>query len=439
MKYLSLLLVSLGILIVACNDPINIGSDILDQENSEVSLDLLPIEAITTSEDKVISFTENVSNSLYMVGNLDDSTYGRTEATVYFSVNLIGDFVNELKDASLVDSVVLVLEYDTLGRYGADNIVHDLELLQLSEPFSNFDMTTDTLFSDSELETEATPFWSGQALINQTDSIFIGDYLQDTTGFRVSAELRIALEKEKWTDLFADQPGTIDEDLFSQIVPGFALRSSTNNSIFGVDIGANATISSSSRIIFHYRNNEGERNVYATPLGLTRHNQILHDDSGSALETDRQEMDQERLYIQPQGGAEIEIDLAALLDQEPFILNSAQIELTVVDPIDEDFRIPNLLNVTFRGESGDEFSIIDFTNITRFGGSPEEVTEDGETLTRYTMDITGHVNLILDGNVEDTKIRVIPTPRAFVPTRTRVFGPNSAESPLIVKIIKTNP
>jgi hypothetical protein len=438
MKYLSLLLVSLGIFIIACNDPINIGSEILDQENNEVTLDTLPVSAITTSEDTVISFTENVGNSVYMVGNLDDPIYGQTQATMYFNAVLLGTFQDELKDASLVDSVVMIFEYDTVGQYGQDNIVHDLELFELSEPLGEFDVLSDTLFSTSELEVVPTPRWSGQAFVNHTDSITIGDYLQDTSGLRVEAELRIPLDKEVWTDLFADQTEDIDNDLFSQIVPGFALTSSTSNSLIGINIGLNTVVSNSSRIIFYYRDDEGERNVYGIPLGPIRHNQVLHDDSGSALASDRQAIDPEILYIQPQGGAEIEVDLAALLDEEPFILNSAQIELTVVDPMDGSFRIPDLLNVTFRIE-GEEFSVVDFSNISRFDGSPEQVVEDGETLVQYTMDITGHVGLILNGDVEDTKIRIITSPRAFVPTRTRVYGPQSEVHPLVMKIIKTNP
>ena len=438
MKYCSLLLISLGMLIFACNDPIGIGSGILDEGDTDVAVDTIPITAFTAFTDSVVSLSLDSLTTLYRVGNLEDGIYGSTEAITYFNASLVGSLPSELRDEDLVDSVVLILGYDTLGRYGADGLNHDLELLQTVEPLNNFDRFSDTLFSTDEIEVESTPIWSGQAFVSHTDSLVIGDYLQDTLGQMIGPQLRIPLDVEEWTDLLASRSFPLSSSDFSELLPGFALRSSTPNSVIGLELN-NQTNLRTSRILFHYRA-DTVRRVFALPLGGIRHTQTIYDDTGSELGEERIKDDQEILYLQPQGNAEIEIDISALLDQGEFILNSGRLELTVVDPLDPTRPIPELLRATYM-QDGQEFSVIDFAtnNSVRFDGGPSQTTVNGEVAYVYTLDLSGHLNFVLDGLITDTTIRVFTSPRENIPNRTRIFGPNHPTHPLVLKAITTRP
>ena len=450
MKYPILFLISLGMLVFACSDPIDIGSEIIDPGNTNVSVDTIPITARIIQTSEVPSLVDNLVNNIYRVGNLEDDVYGTTAATSFFSATLLGSLPVELADENALDSVIMILGYDTLGRYCADNVLHDLELFQASEALNDFAFESDTLFSFEDVAVESTPIWSGQKLINHEDSLTIGDYIEDTLGQMIAAELRIALDTEDWTTLFASQTDSITQDLFSQIVPGFSLESSTQNSMIGLSL-ANAFDSGLSRLFFYYREQDTIRRIFGVPLGDFRHTQTIHNDTGSELATARATDEPDLLYLQPQGDAEIEIDLSEIFNQDPFILNSAKLELTVADPVDIDKPVPESLLATIMAD-GVEFPVIDFTfnNLSRFGGIPERrILDNGESVFVYTLDITGHINLLLDGVFEDMTLRISPSAAAFslpltesrasIPNRTRIFGPNHPTHPLLLKIITTRP
>jgi len=433
MKYISLLLVSIWILIIACNDPIGIGSDVLDQESANVLLETIPITATTVTEDSLISFYSGGS-STSMVGNLDDAAYGRTEATAYFNATFIGLFPEDLKDINQIDSVVMIFGYDTLGRYAQENIIHDLELYRLATPFSDLDPEIDTLYTFDELEIESTPIWSGQKLISYQDSVTVESYVGDTT-LLIRPMLRIPLDATEWADLFASED-TITSDRFRQIVPGFALKSTTENSVIGLNLNYDGSTSSPSSILFHHKLDTVKR-ITPVPLGARRHNQVIHDNSGSELASVIGVENSDVLFLQPQGGAELEIDLSAILLEDPFVMNSARLELTVVEPLNaEGYPVPTLIAATHE-EDGTTFNLTDFapSNRARYGGTPI----DGEMMTTYTLDITAHLDQIRDGNLSNNKIRLYSTPRISTPNRTKIYGPNHPVYPLVLKVVKTIP
>ena len=302
MKHTWLLLPLFCCLCVACSDSISLGSDIVTQGDVEVVVEDLEVPVTLIRQDRVISNSSNLSSSLMMVGNLNDEEYGQFSASAYFNATLLTGLPEGIENATL-DSAVMILRYDTLGRYGMDRSVHDLELYELVETLEITD--GDTLFTTDGFELQPDPIWTGTRTVGHTDSIDIQEYLADTT-IRVVPELRIPLDNRRWFDVLTEDD-TLDNTLLGERVPGYALLStSDNNSVIGLNLGFSGQTNNASRIDL-FIENDTIKTILRIPLGQDRQNQILHDKAGSAVGGLIDQPGGECLYLQSQGESELSL------------------------------------------------------------------------------------------------------------------------------------
>ena len=85
MKYLSLFIISFVVIISACNDSIEIGSGLLEDEQLEIQVDSLSISAQTILSDSVLTFrrvdeNSDFTNTVYLVGQLDGPEFGQSDS-----------------------------------------------------------------------------------------------------------------------------------------------------------------------------------------------------------------------------------------------------------------------------------------------------------------------------------------------------------------------
>jgi len=440
MKYVLSLVLFLGLITMACNDSIEIGSEVLNN-NLDVEVDTVEIPARIILADSVLTFTNTANsdftNSRYMLGQLDDPEYGNVEAVVYFNVTQNTVFPVGFADMEF-DSVVMVFPYDTLVNYGPDGGEYEISLFELTEPFTLEE--GDNLYAKDGLEHNLLPKFSSLVTVNHRDSVTLDDYRADSTGIRDIPQLRLKLDPQMWVDFFQSN------DLESLTIPeleeqlkGYALKASsvTNNSLIGLGLIYNGSDQSQNRgDIKFFARNDSTRVIFELPLGKLRQNQFIHDYSGSDIEAIIASDSQEELYLQSQAGVEVELDLSALKADTDFILNSASINVTVISSTDEDvYPLPEKLFAKHI-QNGRETVVVDAAIAAKFS-LVQEKEVNGEMVRCYSIDITDHANSIIDESVDTDKIILFPSNKATRPNRVKICGPDHPLYPTQLKVVKT--
>lgn len=435
MKHLHYLLLAVGMMFIACNDTVEVGSGLLNDESLEVKVDTLYPAVQIVQPDSTQTFVKNANdifgNGTYMVGKTSDPDFGTTEAICYFTASLVSPFPNEMRD-NIIDSVVVIIPYDTLGRYGPDKVEQDMRLYLIDEPF--------VLENEDELYAFDGYDFGNELLIDKTiyvdhtDTLVINDHIQDTAGLKVRPQLRLAMDPDYWMEFFKANQDSITAESFDLMIPGFALTaSSATNSMVGLQM----EFPSVANLTFYYT--DSIRKNLALPLGKFRQNQYIHDYSGSAIEAQMSSGNSEVMYIQSQDGVDMEIDMSSVKTLDEFILNSATLELTVIeDDNPEVHPAPSALFAKYENDEGEEVTIVDIlANPGRYDGLLREV--EGQNIRTYTMDISEHVGAYLSGDFTSSKIVLFANGKAHRPNRVKVGGPDHPDHPATLKIIGTLP
>lgn len=437
MKQFILLSLSIWIWTSSCNDPVLVGSGLLEEEALEVGLvDNMLVSARTIRGERSITFRNfdsGYSANTYMVGTIEDAVFGKSDAVTYFTPDLLTSYPEFTADN--LDSVIISIPLDTAGFYGDINAVHDLELRVLTEyPDLAVD---DTLFSDRVLETETMVVSSRSLILHPTDSLQIKGYITDDPDsiVNIGAELRMPLDKQFWIDINAPGDTLLNDDL-RETVPGFELRSTPSaSSMFGLDLlyaGGDTTAT----INFYYNPNDDSKAIYTMALGRIRHSTFTTDYSGSDLGSAIDMDDTPLLYIQSQAGTDIAVDISDIRNYNDRILNSATMELTVVPEDETLYRPAEAIFAFARNDEGELFAVGAPTDTS---DPLKETFSGGERRLNYSINLTNHLNQVKKGNITTDSIFLIATSKAERPNRSIILGPDDQENPLHIDLILTKP
>lgn len=445
MKYFLFCIVSFGMLCVACNDPLE--SNIFTQVQTDVQVDSLIIEAKTIEEDSVVTFTKLVNNNFsattYMVGHMVDPTFGLAQSISYFTPGLVTATNSSLRFPNMalieaIDSVVMAIELDSLGAGGNRDDVHTLSLHALSTPFT---LDNDqSLYHFEKLDFDPTPLHSITKKIDYTDSLTLSSYTNDTLDLNLPAQLRFRMDTQVWadildTDLTTSPDSLITNDILEDLINGYALTTGSDvNSMVGINL---ANAASSSIIEFYVRLKNDtivDKRVYTMNLGLRRHSSFEHDYAGSLVGDAITSGSSDLLYVQSQGGSNLEFDISSLLAADIQILNSATLQLTVMEEDVSLYKPALALFAKYKNDAGEELVVSDI-GMQNFDGT---LTTDG-TRQYYNLDITNHVKAYLNREVKTPIIEIYAESKGRTVTRSILYGPNDPDFPAKLKLIKTNP
>lgn len=446
MKYFFAFIIFSGIAYVSCTDPVSLGADLVGA-GGEIGVDVTDtfhVKSRMVLNDSSITFRKLEDDIYpaftYMVGEVEDDTFGRSSAISYFSAHLF----RAMPDLSglTVDSVIMVLRLDSLGQYGSEQTVHDLELFRLMDniPAEN---TSDTLFSNLELDYEQSAISSLSKRIGHNDSLSITSYTGDTL-IKVGPQLRMPLDVQFWKDnsvAFADSTDYLTN--LNDILKGYALKSSPdNNSMIGLDLyyNPNVNIEASSVIKIYYQPTDTTKEIYNLRLGRLRHSYFENDYNGSLLEAQSSLADPEYLFLQSQAGAYLEFDLSEIGDIQDRILNYAGLRLVLdndqgsYDPVPQVFAF-------YRDENNELINIADLrtSDLNFFGGFVETETINGIDWEVYNMNLTNQLNALIDQDISNGKIVILPNSRAQRPERSLIFGPGNIDQPPVLQLVLSNP
>lgn len=441
MKFNYFLLLCLAVLI-SCNEEITVGSSLL--EEGSISLEYNDSIAVTgytrMANPQVVYRGVNTTQSTYLLGQIDDPVFGRSNTELYLSTALFDDAFPSF-DTLKIDSVIMSLPLDTLGQYANDNAIHNIRVYQLSN-----ELTTDidTIKSDEQFASEMTALADVNMRISHRDSVKYYNPTSDTIVKDVP-QLRIPLDTMLWHDLAQDTSINRDPEMYSSFIKGFKLVSNPEtDAIAGIDLGSDQRVYI--ELYFSPVNNDTTHYVYLFDLGGVRGNFLNHDISATELESALNDTETEYWYIQGMQGPEIVVDISEIDNYTDQVINRAILELPLLHEADPVVDPLSRMRVLYIDEDGNRQRILDnliFDNggllIDVFGGSLDSLEVNGTTRYFYQMEITNHINSIVGETVTSRELIIECSNKPSTAQRSVIYSAKNPDYPARIKLVTSNP
>lgn len=434
-----------SLLFFACSEATEIGSGLLQEDQADVSfLDTVSIRSQTVIGDSVLTFAPTGALTRHLLGRMNDPLFGLTETAFFFQ--FIPDSLGaQLPLDAVVDSVVLVLAYDTAGFYGNTAEPFGVEVVELAE---NLDVNQ-TYYSNSRRQTG--PRVGQGTIFPRADSLVVNVFprprgVAAVRQVKSPAQARIRLNNAFGQRLLTIDSATVLRDsLFLLAFKGLCVKpTTTNRGMVGINLRSNT-----SRIVLYYRDNGVAKQFgyvlnFELSIGpaLARGGSFSFNRDNTLLADALAQRSNDYVMIQGLSGTYGELDLAGLKNLRNVIVNQAELVLQVANvPGDlAAFTPAPQLALFYRNTDGrlqliDDFAIASTNIATRFGGT-FRAGVNGEPGT-YRMLVSNHVQNILEGKINSTKIYLGTFPRAEQVDRVTLFRADHPTYPARLRLTFT--
>ena len=415
MKIAGIYTVIFLLLLAGCTESTTVGGEILDQDQAAlVAIDTLTIRTATVTEDELVVYSPNIQFNNTLCGHFEDPTFGTVKADFYGQFRINQNALPSIPDTAVFDSLVLLLEYDLDGIYGDSLAEQEFEVYRISDPNVDVDSAyraTDELLTDPMLLTTTGSFIPDYEI--RFDSSVIVTTNPDTTYATINPFLSIRLPEELGMELmnYDDSQDQTNED-FLMNFGGLAIRpvGGPTGSMLSFNINALRT-----GLQLHYHLGEGEDKEarlyeYNITTASVRFSSFDNDQNADIIAAEAAGFDggQMETYIQGMNGPSTLVQLPYITDfKDQVIVNNAELTVTIKPDAEEDLY-PSITQiiVLYRNDDGNLITIDDFlftfngVGIGAFGGQPESFTgTNGESLSRYRMNIAGHLQRMISGEL----------------------------------------
>ena len=431
----------LAIVLSACTDPTNIGSELLEDDQANVAFaDTFTIKAKTILGDTVRTYSPIVSSQLetYLFGDMKDPAFGQVKSSIYVQPrpNVLGQDFTLADD--MVDSIVLVLPYDTLAYYGDYQQFFKMNVFRVEEDISR----DEEYFSDVEFETSVATIGDSEFYPNP-DSITIVDYSgssPDTT--LVPPQLRVHLD-EALKDVFLSSDTTLylsDTAFVNEFKGIFLSPGDQTDGLISFDLfdGRGGIF------VYYQQGGLPGQAQYSFKTASVRAINFEHDYTGTIVESfiDQQDKGDSLAFIQGLEGLNLELEFPFVEDLKGIVVNKAELilpihELEGDDP-DQYFPIEQLL----ASSKNDEETLVVIEDIALVGGDIAAifggvVLDGGEDNPNfYRLNISAHFQDMIDG-IEDNKIVITSFPKPTRAYRTILNGVKHPTNPIKLRLAFT--
>ena len=433
MKIASFYSIILLLILAGCSDPITIGGDILGPDQAPLQVvDTFTIRTATVAEEDLVVFSPNVQFATNLCGHLDDQVFGDVKADFFAQFEVNENFLPLFTDSTTFDSLILVLEYDLDGFYGDFTAPQEFEIFRIREPNLTTGDSTTFISGNPVFVTDPDPIMTVQFVPNimeQIDSntvVSIDNSVTPpvTTFGTLSPFFRLRLDEEDdfIPDLISAVDGLIgihndgndqnNEDFLREF-GGLAIKpvggptgSMLNFNTLSLNSGLFLYFTNGSNpLSFRYQYNTKTSSVRFTSFTNNQDSEIVNaiDNGfeGGEVET----------YVQGMDGPNTLIQLPFITEfKDEVLVNNAELTVTIQstpdDPNEVFFPPVEQIIVSYQTEEGDFITIEDFIfafnglGLEFFGGQPEVfTTPDGQTMSRYRMNIGGHLQRMIDGDL----------------------------------------
>jgi len=436
-----ILVVVAACLFFSCSNDSIIGSDLLNDESLNLEfVDLTPLPMNTVVEEAfpvfIIGTLSTSDLRTYPLGRIDEPIFGMSKTTVFVDIHK-GVATPDFSDSDL-DSIVLVLPYDTLGQYGNSNASHLIEVFELTENFGD----RDTFYTNTAFEYDPMALASVDLIPNTVDTVYAYEPSADSiTDF--IPHLRIKMNEPFATTFFENSNGIEDDTNFVKDNFGFAITSTpSDNSFFGLNL-SNSSLDQRELAVYYTQGDTAQLR-YDFPLAANRSFLSSIDYAGSEVETALTDpsISDSLLYVQGLEGVNVELDLSAIDDLNDVSLNIAELVFFMAEiPGDDRDLYPPVdqFVLTYTTDDGNTALVSDYslslnTTDSFFGG---DIEEDANGLFKYTLGITSHVLNILNGDIASKKLTLRPLQREQEANRTILYGPKHSQYPAKLRFVIT--
>jgi hypothetical protein len=434
----------------SCNEPTIVGAGLLTNEGIDIQyVDTFSIQAKTVKQDSIITNSNNLKLTTLLCGEVDDLIFGKSTMEAYLDIHLSGTipqftYEDELGEEQLVslDSLVLVFAYDTLGFYGYPNAQHDLEVYLMNESIPE----DDSIYSNQIFDSQFMPVGGlSDFTIQSMDTLTIVE-AGDT--FDVAGQLRIPMSDDFGNMIIMDTASIMNDTLFTAAYPGLKVTSIPNvASAMGWDMFFSSSVQYNSLILYY--SDDEESNAYHFRIAGDWHVNIEHDYTGTIIEEALADptYGDSLLFLQAMSGLDIELDFPSLSEENigEVIINRAELEFYVAELPGDDLEVfkpaGQLITSTF-DENGDKFLTQDAilslnTGIvsSMLGGIPFKEEVSGIEVTKYKLNVTGHVIKTLKEEGYDSSLLLSRYLKQERPDRAVIYGPGHSVYPMKLNII----
>ena len=426
--------------LVRCDDSTIVGGDLLNGEAIDlVFTDTTTIHTSTTL-GKVVN-SGRLSANTYMVGVLDDPIFGITTSDLYLGIQVIDEGPNYI--GKEIDSMVMSLAYDSLGFYGNRSSLFDFELYRTTEIIKE-----DTTFSDEVLPIETTPIANEMnKVVSLTDSVFVIDPETDSLLIGIP-HFRMRINPSFGINFFDLMRFVSDDASLLGVVPALYLNGVPNRSAMaGFSVGNSERLGDLNKFIVYMTDTLGVKSTYDFRYRVDRFSHFEHDYAGSPVSDfiDNEEIGDSLFFVQGMAGVNGVIDISNVLQYKDFLVNKAEIELTVAE--DPEYQLDlyppiELYGASFEGSEGRLVALQDLELISEFGlpvfgGELFEEEVDGIMLKKVKFNITNHVINFIDDPTIGGKIILSAFFESETPNRTVFYGAGHSRYPAKLNIAFT--
>jgi hypothetical protein len=427
---------------LSCDDTALVGSNLLDDETLDYQFnDTTTIHSRTILGRPVNS--GRLSSNTYMVGTLEDPVFGKVTSDVYLGLQVLDqgpDFSNKT-----IDSMVLAIAYDTSGFYGEQNAFFDFEIYRTLEPIQE-----DTTFSNETLPIEATPLTDvDNKFISPDDTLVINDPALDSI-VNLLPHFRLPILPSFGVDFFTQIKFVQDEESLNNVVPALYLQGTPDrSSLMGLSIGNTNRLGDFNKLLVYMKDSIDAPELYEFRFKIDRFSHFEHDYSGSEVEPFLNDVESgdSLFFVQGIGGVNGVLDISSVLQYDGFLINKAEIELTInEDPRYNPELYPSLENygASYVNEDDILVSVQDLNLVSDFGlgvfgGQVFEEVENGVTLKKVKMNITNHVKNYIEVPSVGGEIIITSLFDSETPGRTVFYGAGHSKYPAKLNIAFTKP
>ncbi len=445
-------LVIAGLGLPSCTDPTQVGSDLLEEDEINVGfIDTLSLQSSTEAGDTVRTYSPEIDLQLgaFLFGDFVDPVFGRSKSELYVQPRmqrasngislLYPDF-----EGAMLDSVVLVIRYDSNAFYGNFDQTFGI---QLQEIMDDIDQSEEYYSNASfNIDNQVITEYEFVPNLDSTEVYYYFDGEKDTLSF---PQLRIPLPAsfgQRFID--ADTLVYTNDSTFLEYFNGLKLSpTKETDGLIAFDFGSLSAVDPIAGIYLYYHVDtivdqyQFQINDYSAKIAT-----FDNDPTGAFVEPfiDNATAEDSLVFIQSMEGLYTRVDFPTVEDLKGLIINKAELEFSLATVTGDDpmkYAPVEQLIVLRPNADGDLRAISDVT----FGSSNLPASLGGVVVAGangqpdyYNLNITAHFQDMIDG-IEPNFLYFSAFPRAERANRVVLYGANHQEFPIKLKLYYTKP
>jgi hypothetical protein len=449
----------------SCTKSTIAGSELFSKDKLDFTFtDTISLTSVTDKIDSLLTYTYKSPYSSLLLGNYIDPTFGQHDAQIYttmFAAQTV-DF-RQLKDSTIIDSMVLYLAYNPTYFYGDTTQTQTVSVYRVTEKLPN----TTNSFSNVGYSTETNPLGTVSFLPtpqtkdtkHPVDSTLTKAYLRiPISSITLKNTLLDTIAYSKYDPLSKDSVVvnnifinryTNSLDLaFTKAMKGIKIQATTQtNCVLSIDLS-----SSTFYVYYHKPASPTVKNFHAFPFASSesvgntfRKNYFSNNYNGAPIAPfiGNIAKGKDRLFVESMSGVntKIEIPFANIFGKvdstgkintaAKIAINKAEIEF-VVDDIDGS-KFPEHPQIfIYKLDRNGNFTPIEDVisqsvgDYSSFGGSSKSENFSGTSKKVYRMSMSNHFQKMVDGR-EGTVFYIVPQAKDVRGGRTIFYGTNPTD------------